>query len=250
MIALIVIGQKSQQHVVNNIRKDYRMLLDKNQIADFELIKSHIKIRLAQTGYFDNSKCIIKDVNNMTGISYVPYINMGFDGDKNLVTAAITPRLANYWNKTTDDLIELGKSNVIAEHNFRSMRLIDIAAKSYQMTADEFLKDLVDIVPDYSEHGYTSQYVITTNECQLGAINALLFPEEIQNLIGEKDYAIIPSSIHDTIVMPIDQGMKFDTNIIVQVNNSEDSGVQPCDILSDKIYCYVNGKFGILEPVL
>lgn len=224
------------------------MLLNKDQLADFDSIKPHIKLRLCKTGFVNPEDCVVSDVPDMDGISYLPYIYMGVDDDGNHVTALVTRRLANHWCKDDDEIVEIARENTIAAHDFNAIKLAEMAAKTYQMSLDEFLEGFAEVVPDYDEKAYTSQHIVTTEGFRWGAINAILFPEEIQKLIGCDDYAIVPSSVHDTIVMPLEQGVTFDVGLITDVNNN-DEYMTPSDVLSDKLYCYCDGKFGVLNRI-
>ena len=224
------------------------MLLNKDQLADFDSIKPHIKLRLCKTGFVNPDEHIVLDVPDMDGISYLPFIYMGVDENDDHVTALVTRRLANYWGKDDREIVEIAKENTIAAHDFNAIRLADMAAKTYQMSVDEFLAGFAEVVPDFNEKSYTSQHIVTTEGFLWGAINAILFPEEIQKLVGCDDYAIVPSSIHDTIVMPLEQGVAFDVGLITEVNNN-DEYMKPSDVLSDKLYCYCDGKFGVLNRI-
>ncbi len=92
-----------------------------------------------------------------------------------------------------------------------------------------------------------SMYVITNNDMVNGAGCAFLDPSVLQKLskMLNGDVVLIPSSIHETIAMPVKYCQGIDTikEMIHEVNSTE---VTEEDILSENAYLY-NSATGILS---
>ena len=79
--------------------------------------------------------------------------------------------------------------------------------------------------------------VLTTK----GAVNGagILFCDSVLQKIHEKlgDYFVLPSSIHELIIVPVSEGIDRDelTEMVKTINATE---VAPADRLSDKVYLY------------
>ena len=88
--------------------------------------------------------------------------------------------------------------------------------------------------------------VLITDNKQYGAAGMLLLNRLITNgEIEKQDYIIIPSSIHECILLPADDGTTSDVlkNMIESVNKEE---VAPTEVLSNSPYIY-KAKTGIIE---
>ena len=61
--------------------------------------------------------------------------------------------------------------------------------------------------------------------------------DKIAEQVGSSSYYILPSSIHETIVVPFNDGMNVDElkNMVHEVNSTQ---VVADEILSDNVYVY------------
>lgn len=105
------------------------------------------------------------------------------------------------------------------------------------------LEDMVGL-KDYG----TNILVVTTTTCIHGAA-AILYPEtdeKIRQHDGfEKGYYIIPSSIHELLVVPKTYISDADAlkEMVVDINKNE---VEPDDVLSNNIFELVDGKLTVV----
>ena len=84
-------------------------------------------------------------------------------------------------------------------------------------------------------------YVATNEQCSLGAA-VMRYPnlwEKVRGMIGESFY-ILPSSIHEVILVPESFGMEPErmTEMVKEINQT---GVAPEEVLSDSVY-YFDGE--------
>lgn len=153
----------------------------------------------------------------------------------------VTNELNKYWNKTAAELLEIAKSNqsslcgdVLAE-NMKEMlkRHAKAGAKELGVSEAEYLAtvDDLDIMP----------FITATNQAErqgayAGFDKQLL--RKVSRQYGNSNIAIMPSSIHECILLPID-AMEISIDDVKdmprQVNATE---VPEHEILSDNAYLY------------
>ena len=84
-------------------------------------------------------------------------------------------------------------------------------------------------------------YVATNEQCSLGAA-VMRYPnlcEKVRGMIGE-DFYILPSSIHEVILVPESFGLEPD-RMAEMVKEINQTGVAPEEVLSDSVY-YFDGE--------
>ena len=103
--------------------------------------------------------------------------------------------------------------------------------------ADE--EEIKEAFPGYTKTPLKERVYVVTNKHDFFGANALLYSDviaEVANKIGT-DCFILPSSVHDLIVLSTDTYYKQNSLAnIVKTTNSE--SVRPSERLSDSIYMY------------
>lgn len=88
------------------------------------------------------------------------------------------------------------------------------------------------------EEGAPPIFVLTTEDKAYGAI-AVLYPGMMEDIatVLEQDYYIVPSSVHEVLIVPTNFGFSGDEleKMLQEVNRSE---VTEDEILSDRVYFY------------
>lgn len=90
---------------------------------------------------------------------------------------------------------------------------------------------------------------VLTNLFKINGAACMLYKEPLKLFSARvgKDLYIIPSSIHEVIILPADNNIcKNELNAMVQQVNKEE--VAESDILSDHVYMYDREKDAILIP--
>ena len=125
--------------------------------------------------------------------------------------------------------------------------LAAIARENMQQQLQYEFADMMDMIQDYAEDGeeHLSEqgermpmYVLTNQEKHLGAI--CIVYDTILNEIGQKlkeDYYILPSSIHECIIVPKRKEIDPD-ELRIMVREINDNQVHAEEVLSDEIYQY------------
>lgn len=144
----------------------------------------------------------------------------------------VTKNLFEEWQVTLEEL------DAAARQNFER--------DSQNVTITKMNDILKELLPDTSEKellgGRNNMYVVTTRNVINGSA-AILFDDvldRIEYVIGSSDYYILPSSIHEVIILNNNSITPADLRKIVTDINV--SVVATNEILSDNVYRYVKGK--------
>lgn len=135
----------------------------------------------------------------------------------------------------TDNIIKMWKN---VDVNTLFMDAVNNCKKDVLIRSiGSILASHMGFIPDISDTG-EQMYVLTNNEMSNGACQ-MLFPENLDLIaekLGTRKVFIIPSSIHECIVVPVDtQNIDVLTQMISEVNEAE---VADEDILSETLYMY------------
>ena len=117
--------------------------------------------------------------------------------DSSIVTIPITNNIFNSWGRSVDELFTIAINNIA---KIMPMRMDSMADIMLQMMG----RDLIDGINPEMLLESPLQYVVSTENKLDGAVT-LLMPsrlEEIRNRIKD-DFYILPSSIHELIIMPV-----------------------------------------------
>ena len=162
------------------------------------------------------------------------HIKIGGDGMLR-GSAAVTPNLLKGWGITEEQLRE---DSLRAEHSkgavFTDIEEL-VAEKTFGLKSTNLLDKQNDVIDN--EVGF-SFYCLTSEEKRYGA--SMILQEDVMGKVSKLmggDFYILPSSIHETLIVPTTSQMTLeDMSIMVQYVNKE--AVEPEDKLSDKVQFY------------
>ena len=138
--------------------------------------------------------------------------------------------------------IEKEELHSVAVSNYKKLYRIEV--ESMQNLLETFLKDMS--VDDYVMDDSPVKMYVVTNHLKLYGAAAMLFPEELKKIADnwECDLSIIPSSVHEIIVVPDWQDdVKHMKNMVCEVNESV---VDKVEQLSNNVYYYAR-ESGIIQ---
>ena len=141
-------------------------------------------------------------------------------------TILITNEMIHVWNVTAEDLYRLAASNTprLLPADFRPMRVVVCEMLGTSCLSEE-LED-------------NHMYILTNSARQFGA-TAILYKEILEMIADElrDDYYILPSSIHEVIILPRRYSPSPEEldEMIVEINDTQ---VSPDEVLSDHAYYY------------
>lgn len=228
--------------IANNIintSRDYRINsnFDISSYEDYEKIRKRLFAKLINS---ESNKILLEGVpsRGFLDLSIVVYCNVsmakGIEG-----TFLITNALLEKWDIDKERMIEDAICNTRVAHNTHIINMYEHLKKSYEFQNDDCEFDIEDI-------GFDNGMFILSNESfHFGAIGMIY--EDILKEFCRKhnsNVLIIPSSIHEVILIPCGED-KYDeiNNIISAVNLNE---LQPEDVLSNHGYFYDRQK-GIIQ---
>ncbi len=145
----------------------------------------------------------------------------------------------NIWGVTEEELYKLAHNNTsrIYRPDLRPMKEVLAELIVYKLENGEDLSGLID---EIAKDNYTV-YVLTNHIKNSGAA-CVLYDDILENFAKDidMDFYILPSSIHELILVPDDGYMDAPVliNMVRHVNIHE---VAKEDLLSDNIYKYVRG---------
>ena len=194
-------------------------LEDINDITVFENIKDKIRVRL----YNKKTNAEVYKSAKEYGFSdliIVPYIeNIIANG-----SIKITQGLLNIWNKTAENIIEIGFENC-KNDGYEIENISDVLR---MITAAYDYKEDIPDLPDL--------FVLTNRNKMFGSIGAIIMKDVLKEKFGTS--AVIPSSIHEVLIYSTileDDQMKRMNNLIDSVNNTN---VLPEDYLGSSAYIF------------
>ncbi|MCI7812644.1 MAG: DUF5688 family protein [Lachnospiraceae bacterium] len=139
-----------------------------------------------------------------------------------------------FWNVTIKEIAEIAKRNTIRKCPHELLNMIEVIT---QGMSDEDEKIFVQDMTEQEEERMP-MYVLTNGEKNLGAVCVVYdsILEDVGKALGE-DYYVLPSSIHECIIVPKREGIDPSElkAIVREVNETQ---VQPEEVLSDEIYQY------------
>lgn len=169
------------------------------------------------------------------------FIDLGDKGDGKM-TIPIHKELFDSWGISVERLYEIAVENLENSNQGTIKSLMDVIKESLisKMINECGDAEIANQMLDEMMPGNTPQIYVITNRNKLNGANLLLdklFMSQITDRFGEADFFIIPSSIHECLLVPAYQG--FNRNdlqaMVAQVN---DTTVEVEDQLSNSIYIY------------
>lgn len=230
--------------VMNEIIQVYRRNepvedIDVSEYTDFEKMKSHVCMRLCNA---EKNADLLKEVPSIPfydlAIIFYYYIKNDFLGTGQIL---IRNEHMDKWNVKTADIMKLAMENTPLLLQSKFCNIFDMLEKRYGYMIGE-TSDFTDV----SEADRNSMWVLTNNEEFQGAA-AILYPgmlNKLTEMLGDR-YYIIPSSIHEVILVPlrackhVDEDKIAEENFLKEIIKSvNENEVSPEEVLSNNLYYY------------
>lgn len=252
-------GHLSLDRVVDKLLTEYAKCANENSskaiedmdsvisgISDWTKMKPRIRAKLINTDW--NSGYISDKVSvDLEGcsLSKVFYINIPTPTPTPNTNGSIcvTEEMADTWGVTAKDLEDAAKENNLADSDKTIMSMADTyESLLFGDRTTEHPSGKEDLVNSLKAAVQKNgpMLVVTSTTKTFGAIHVL--DEEtddiLKTVIG--DYYILPSSVHECIIVPRD-GMDLD-HLRCMVSGINQTEVAPADRLSDDILVYDNGS--------
>lgn len=222
--------------IVDTINRSEKPKIDSDfteKMTNFDSVKDKIIFKLVSK---DMNKEYLKDK------VYVDYIDLAIifcvlinNSHSSHATAVVSKRLFDKWNVDKEELYDIAKENTIRLFPPEIKSLDSIIKKYISANNAEELDDY------YLPETVNNLYVLTNKE-KLNGATIILYENllsEFAKEIGVKELIILPSSIHETLILPcIHEEMidnRFYRQLVKEVNDTE---VSREEILSYSVYKY------------
>ena len=225
----------SFDEIVNGLLNIYERNTPKRDIdmsffGNYEAVKDRICYRLIgkQGNEFMLEKIPHMDFLDMVICFYYAYHGEGF-GDGSIL---IYNSHVKMWNTSTEELFRLAQENTPRLFPWECNGIKDILNEI--TGTDEVFIPESETEADYPE---IPMKVLSNEKKHYGAA-CILYPGVLEEITAEKENLyIIPSSIHETILLPYDRNKSTEDlkRIIYEVNRTQ---VAPEEVLSDSLYYY------------
>lgn len=201
-----------------------------------ELMSPHIFFRLIS---------LERNKKLLTEIPYVKFLDLAItfhclvrSEAEGIGTIRITNDHIEQWGITCDELKELAYNN--------TNRLFPPIIRPMDEVIKELLydDDTDNEIFDYEDlDGDTYPMYILTNEKGINGASSLVYKDVIRDFAQRinSDIYILPSSIHEIILIPkdeLDEKERFE-KMVIEINETQ---VPPEEVLSDQVYMYIKEK--------
>lgn len=206
---------------------------------DFDRIKDRICYKLINR---EKNKKILESMPYLPvlDLAMVFYYSLSPDILDN-ASVVIRDTDMNRWNTTLEELIDLAKRN--------TPRLLPWSFCSIQQMMSKLFNEEDDVIlpKDAFTEADPFMYILTNQEKYMGA-SCILYPELLSELSSklDDDLYILPSSIHECILMPASgqlYSLESLSEMVCEINQAE---VDATEVLADHAY-YFNRKEKMLH---
>lgn len=239
------------KEILELFRKNYdRINFDINEFTDFFKMKDKIAYKVVSVK--KNGKLLKKvpHVKKMD-LAIIFYCIIRCNKDENATTLIYNQHL-ELWDVSPEDVYEAALENTpkILPYEIKSMgdiikEMLEEGSEDEEVCEDGFYGDvqteiLADkLMEELSGDSEIPQMFVLTNIFRLNGAAAMFYEGVLKKFAEEKqsDLIILPSSVHEVILIPVEQGMKTaDFKPMIKEVNEEE--VDPSEILSDHAYLY------------
>ena len=201
---------------------------DVAQITDFEQIKGKLVPRLINAEM--NSELLDARPHKLVAdlaVTYCALLDQSFDGT---ASVAVTNELMKMWNTSVEELHEIAVANLseLLPSTFKGMT--EVMSEMMDMSTEDM--EMMGMSTD------EEQMYVLSNSIKVNGASALLDAKMMEEIIEKvSDFYILPSSIHETLVVPVKSGMDVESleAMVREVNSTQ---LQPDEILSNRVYIY------------
>ena len=202
-----------------------------SEILDYSKARSKLNGRLVNTE--KNSGALMElPHRNFFDLSLTYFVDVTRDGDEGCASIQVTNAHMEHWDVTEDDLYKQFKESMEQNDRSRIQPVMDALAEMANCPPKE-------IEALCGNTGIAPMYVLSNARKLNGAVEILNknAMEKAEEAIGD-DFYILPSSIHETILVPVrgkEDGADRLAEMVACINSSE---VPDTEILSNHVYRY------------
>ncbi len=210
---------------------------DKKYIQDFGLIRDYIVYRLINP---DRNKKLLEDAPHISFLD-LSIVFHCLTGKEQVCTSSnlICNTHFAQWGVPLNMLYEAAGENTQRMLGYRIQSMHSVMCEMMEENPERFdgklLAKLKKGIPIY----------VASNKDRTEGAACMLYPKLIEDFVQAlgTDIYIIPSTIHELLLMPSINEKNYIKQLIMKVN---DTNMKPEEILSYSLYCYDRGLGGIM----
>lgn len=230
--------------IMKNLVVDYEARISEagnivmGNILDFHEIKKRIVVRLVN---YERNKAELEKCPYILFLDFA--ITFRYLAGKNEMGVA-SSLISNYefekWEVPVEDLYEIALNNTMIHFPWQMESLAKVVMNCFQEEMKKSLSKAMyeEMVDSLDNHCGGDMYVLT-NDVKINGATCILYDHVIENFakVQERNIIILPSSVHEVILLPEDDEMdkSFLSDMVSEANQSS---VGLIDLLSDEVYYY------------
>ena len=200
---------------------------DISLFRDFSKAKSHIVMKLVN---FERNHELLQTV------PHIPYLDLAIifvccimEFKHDFATILIQNQHLDFWGINTETLYDIAKTNTPVIQPYLFEHMTDTLPELSKQNHPHFPK-----LPLY----------ILTNQQKINGATSILYEGLLEELADklESDLIILPSSIHEVIVLPANEDTRNTTDYNYMINEVNTTQLSVDEILSDHAYYYSREK--------
>ena len=213
--------------------------IDFGKLTDFEKAKEVLFIRVSSAEKnVDYLKTVPHTLQEDMAITY--HLKMD-ENENGVASTTITDHMLHMFGVSKEELHnaalenseKMFPANIFDLHE--KMRQSFIADMKLDGMPDEMIEVMLEEFPKEGENTMT----VVSNDVGINGAAVIFYPGVMDKLaeITEGDYFILPSSLHETIILP-DRGNFTPEELTMMVKEINATQVEPWDRLTDEVYHY------------
>lgn len=212
------------------------MSFDPSLVTDFSVSRDRICYKLINA---DRNKELLSDAPHVIvcdDLAVIFYILVSND-EKGSATVTVRNNMSDLWGVDADELFKIALINTqyIFRGCVRGIRSVLMELLSDRMD-EENAKEFYDM---YVSSEDDIQMYVCTNTSKINGAGVLLYTDLLKDFADRTgcDFYILPSSIHETLLIPATDQMDIEVlrSMVREVNEAE---LTPEEVLSDNVYVY------------
>lgn len=206
-----------------------------NEFTNYDFIKSYLQTKLISKEH--NSELLeTVPYKEFLDLALVCVLNIPFEEDSSEGVAMVGKNLVSIWGVSEEEMFEVAMTNSMSKNPAMIKSLNEIISDMYN---DDFMEEQEENeILDLVRCAESCMYVMTTSNKINGAVT-ITFENVLKQFAEEKesDFYILPSSIHEVIIVPADDNSDAEVfrDMVQSVNRT---AVASNEILSDNVYYY------------
>lgn len=182
---------------------------------------------------------IYESVGN--GFVMIPYVVMKEDAEGSM-RAAVTKSMAKEFDYDIDKVLETAFLNTVELYQ------PTFTGISGMLTGGNLIDQRNPMRPDFEIDPNLGMYVLS-NTASMNGASAIFYPDMAKRIgeILDQNYYVLPSSIHETIIVPENTGPTL-KDLQMMVKDANATIVEPRDVLSDKVLFFDRERNRLIEP--